>query len=717
MLMEKIYKDLNDRQLEAVKYIDSPLLILAGAGSGKTRVLTYKIYYLIKNKLSYPENIFAVTFTNKAADEMKKRVETLLNINLKNMMIGTFHSMCVKIIKMHRASKKLDLNFSIYDTDDGKNILKSVLKELGKENIDVKTIQKKISYFKNRMIFPEEIENYHSFDIEKEDFKKIYNHYQMKLKDNNAYDFDDLLLETIKIFNDDNNFKENFSNRIKFILVDEYQDTNLSQFYILKHLYNGKNNITVVGDDDQSIYSFRGAELKNILDFEKHFENTKIIKLEQNYRSTNNILNVANRVIRNNLQRKDKILWSLFNDGEKVKIVKCFDERQEATYVVQRILQNREREEKNFSDFVILYRTNAQSRPFEEILRKNNINYKVIGNIKFFERKEIKDILAYLSFIINKNDEISFRRIMNFPKKGMGEITLNTIIENSTTFGLNLYDSLKKFYDSSRNRNKIMELNKFFDLIKNIENRKENVYNALGFLIDNLNLDTVFEKMDTNEKLSRLENIQELLNSAKEFVLRNEDNSIDSYMDMISLYTDMDEYNDNDTLTLMTVHNAKGLEFDTVFVTGVEEKLFPHMNTLDYDQNCEEERRLFYVALTRAKKNLYITMAKQRKFYGTSDFRRPSRFLKEIGFDSPNIDLIDLTISKQIDSELFDNDDSNGGEFKEFFDINDRIVHPIFGEGVIKGKKGSGKDQILIIQFLNGEIKKIFSEYANLTRK
>lgn len=715
-LENSILKDLNDKQKESVLYLDSPLLVLAGAGSGKTRVLTYKIFYLIKSNLSYPENIFAVTFTNKAADEMKERVEKLLGYPVRNMMIGTFHSMCVRIIKMFRKERMKNPDFTIYDVDDSKMVIKNILKEKKEEDLDPKSVQRLISTFKNRMILPDDL------DTEEEKFvklKDIYSEYQHTLRKNNAFDFDDLLVETLKIFNENENFKRKFSERIKFILVDEYQDTNYAQFLILKNIFNGNNHITVVGDDDQSIYGFRGAELKNILEFEKHFPDTKIIKLEQNYRSTKNILNVANRVIKNNVQRKDKVLWSSFEDGEKVKIVKCKNERDEAIFIVDKILETKNRTGKKLKDFAILYRTNAQSRSFEEILRKNNIRYTLIGNIRFFERKEIKDLISYLSFTVNKNDEISLKRIINFPKRGIGDVTLKHITDTSKSKNISLWESLKEFErETSTNKKSRIHIIEFLDLIERVEKNQDNVYNALEILVDSIDFETIFEKMDKNEKYSRLENIQELLNSAKEFVLKNEDKSVSSYLDMISLYTDIDDYKDDDSVLLMTVHNAKGLEFETVFVAGLEEELFPHRNSFDEDFNCEEERRLLYVALTRAKKELYLTYATERFYYGESSLRLPSRFLKEIGFENALVSYHDhSTTHDGFEHREFLENIENLGNLKKKFNINERVVHPIFGEGIIKGKKGSGEDEILIIQFLNGDVKKIFAEYANLTRK
>lgn len=704
--------ELNEKQKEAVLYLKSPLLVLAGAGSGKTRVLTYKIFYLLKNGLSNPENIFAVTFTNKAADEMKERVEKLLGFPVKNMMIGTFHSMCVRIIKRFRWERMKSPDFSIYDVDDSKSVIKNILKEKNIHDLEPKGICRIISSLKNRMIFPEDL------DSEDDTFKRIkevYVLYQETLKKNDAYDFDDLLIETIRIFNENEIFRKKFSERIKYILVDEYQDTNYAQFLILKSIYDGKNHITVVGDDDQSIYGFRGAQIKNILEFEEHFPETKIVKLEQNYRSTRNILNIANRVIKNNLKRKEKVLWSSFDDGENIRIVKCKDERDEAIFVVDKIIEMKNRQGKRLKDFAILYRTNAQSRPFEEILRKNNIRYTLIGNIKFFERKEIKDLLSYLSFTVNRNDEISLKRIINFPKRGIGDVTLKSITLFAKAKDLSVWECLKNFEGNFPEKERVKNgVKEFVDIIENIEKNRDNVYNALEFLVDSIDFENLFDKMLKDEKYSRLENIQELLNSAKEFVLKNEDRSISAYLDMISLYTDIDDYKDDDSLLLMTVHNAKGLEFENVFVTGLEDGLFPHRNSFEEDSNCEEERRLLYVALTRAKKNLFLTYTVERFYYQESSFRIPSRFLKEIGFENRIVDYFDRT--KSLSTKKYDFEkkrESDKGKFK----INERVVHPIFGEGIIKGKKGSGEDEILIIQFLNGDVKKIFAEYANLTRK
>ncbi len=715
--IEEFLSDLNDKQKEAVLYFDSPLLILAGAGSGKTRVLTYKIAYIIQFLNQNPYNIFAVTFTNKAAEEMKNRIEGLLSFSIKNMWAGTFHSMCVRIIKMYRREKSLDYNFTIYDTSDSKQLVKKLIKEKDYTNIlDYKTTLRTISNLKNKMISPEEYEDLIESDTQRY-VKDVYYEYENFLRNNNALDFDSILLETVNILKEDADFKKRLQNLFKYILVDEYQDTNFVQYVLLKELFNGTNHISVVGDDDQSIYGFRGAEIRNILDFENDFPNTKIIKLEQNYRSTKNILNVSSTLIANNTQRKEKKLWSDFEEGEKVFIIQTENENQEAFFIAKQIKRMKNMGYK-YNDFAVLYRTNAQSRPFEEMFRKFMIPYSVIGGIKFFERKEVKDILAYLNVLVNNKDNISLIRIINTPRRGIGKKAIENL-ERIAKKEKPLFEIIMNIdkYKENFTKQAYNGFNNFKRIFEQIEEYKDNAGIAVEKIIEISGYNDYLSLSPEIESLSRKENLQELINSATEFSLNSENNTIEDYLDMISLYTDIDNYEKNDdNVTIMTVHNAKGLEFKSVFISGMEEGLFPHSNSFEQENGVEEERRLFYVAMTRAKKHLYISYSLNRQWFGNNMINGASSFIKELPDEYiekyfANNGLLLKKQSNKIKIQKSFTKSQNS------FKINDRIIHPYWGEGIIKNIKGKGDNEIATIKFMNGDIKKIYIKYANLERK
>ncbi|MDD3803107.1 MAG: 3'-5' exonuclease [bacterium] len=718
---------LNERQAEAVLYFDSPLLVLAGAGSGKTRVLTHKIAYLIQEMKISPYNIFAVTFTNKAANEMKQRVESLTSIPVRGMWVGTFHSMCVRIIKMYRREMGGDQNFSIYDSDDSRHLVKKIIEENELDKlVDAKSACKLISKMKNAMVSTHDFAQKASNPTES-NIALVYRKYQELLKRNNAFDFDDLLLETVSILKKDPLFREKLHSMFRYVLVDEYQDTNYVQYVMLRLMHSDSNHITVVGDDDQSIYGFRGAEVGNILKFDTDFKKTRIVKLEQNYRSTEAILEAANKVISNNENRKEKVLWCDKKGGENVKVVFTEDERAEASFIAREIEKRRREGNSLLKDFAVLYRTNAQSRPFEEQFRKRNINYTVVGSIKFFERKEIKDILAYMSLVVNPADSVSFNRVINVPRRGLGERGVAEIRLFAERNNITLTQSAFRFEEYKENLSKqaAAGIAGFRNLMEELEKTKENAAESVEKLIQLTDYHSIFSNLDEIERISKLENIQELINSVREFSEKNDDASVAEYLDMISLYTDIDDADDEkDSVLIMTVHNAKGLEFETVFIAGLEEGVFPHYNSFETPNGIEEERRLMYVAMTRAKKNLCITSAAMRKRYGTGSMSVISRFIREIEGDEfvPSYTqrikpAYPVREGNEFESEAKREEETERPHRKEsLFKTGDRVEHPFYGRGVIKNLKGSGEDTIATVSFISGETKKIFLQYANMKR-
>jgi len=642
--MDNFLKDLNDQQYKAVVYFDSPVLVIAGAGSGKTRVLTYKIAYLISRKFK-PSSILALTFTNKAANEMKERIDKIVGQEIsKYLWMGTFHSIFAKILRFEASNIGFTPDFTIYDTTDSRNLIKTIIKEL---KLDEKTFKSSdvhgiISFSKNNLITPEKfLEVYNSFDkqrqSEMEKISEIYKIYNNRCRKSNAMDFDDLLINTYELFKNNDNITEKYQLKFQYLLVDEYQDTNYVQYLILKELTQKHNNICVVGDDAQSIYSFRGAKIENILNFKNDYPNCKIFKLEQNYRSTQTIVNAANSIIKNNKAQIFKTVWSNNEPGEKIIITEHETDREEGFYVANKIIDLMYMYHFKYSDFAILYRTNAQSRIFEETLRIKNIPYKVYGNISFYQRKEIKDALAYLRLIVNKYDDESLKRIINYPSRGIGEITLEKIENYANQINKPIWDVLEYQYLEylGINKSTIKKILEFKDMIINFQNLStvldakqlsQHVFAESGILKD------LYTSHSFEDK-SRLENIEGLLNAIGEFVENNpENNQIGRYLQEVSLLTDLDEdkNTDKNVVTVMTVHSAKGLEFDIVFITGMEENLFPPASSQYNIQQLEEERRLFYVAVTRARKRVFITYSNNRFRWGKPEKCVPSRFLIEM---------------------------------------------------------------------------------------
>ena len=660
--------NLNEQQKQAVLYNEGPLLILAGAGSGKTKVLTTKIAYLIQEKNIDPYNILAITFTNKAAKEMKDRVFNLIGDIAKYIQVSTFHSFGLRILRDNCDVLGYDRNFVIMDSDDSLTVVKRILKEA---NYDPKVynpraIRNKISSCKNELMTPELYERYATSEYEKI-VLEVYQKYEKKLQQNNSVDFDDLLILPIKLFRENPSILQNYQERFKYILIDEYQDTNEAQYILTKLLSAKYRNIMVVGDDSQSIYSFRGANYKNILNFEKDYKEAKTIMLEQNYRSTSNILDAANDVIKHNKEKKDKKLWTENATGEKIKYYRAFNERDEAQYAIRKI---KELVNKNtqYKDIAILYRTNAQSRILEEEMLKENLPYRVVGSFYFYNRKEIKDLIAYLRLIHNSKDNISLTRVINTPKRGIGLKTIENITNKADELGISMYDAISSGKELL-----------FKNTIEDLKKVAENI--TLTELIDKV-LDTTgmkeeLEKENSLDAEIRLENLEEFKSITKAFEEKEGLISLEDFLLEISLVSDVEEYKDDDNrISLMTIHSVKGLEFDHVFIVGLEEGIFPHINSLMENSELEEERRLCYVAITRAKKTLHLVNTRRRTLFGKDQVNPPSRFIAEISNDliETNVKPEEMPVEKKDMNEMFRDEDVD-------YQVGDYVYHESFGTG------------------------------------
>ncbi len=664
---------LNDKQKEAVVNTDGPMLILAGAGSGKTRVLTTKIAYLIEEKNVDPTSILAITFTNKAANEMKSRVVDMLGIETNLIQISTFHSFGLSIIKRHYEKLGFKSNFTIIDTDDSLSTVKRILKDMNLDPkiFNPKTIRNKISSAKNELMTPSELDKFTNNEID-EVTVNVYQKYQDKLKTNNSLDFDDLLMLPIMLFKENPEILSYYQERFKYILIDEYQDTNEVQYILTKMLSAKYKNICVVGDPDQSIYGFRGSNYRNILNFEKDYKDTKTILLEQNYRSTKNILSAANDIIKNNKNRKEKDLWTDNDEGFKIKYKRCNDEKEEANYVVKNV-NKLISEGESLENIAVLYRTNAQSRNIEEAFLRENIPYKVVGSFYFYNRKEIKDLICYLKLIYNPNDDISLNRVINVPKRGIGLKTM----ENLTTKASILNESIFNTIDSGKE----LEFKKLI-LEFQISSEELTLTELVDLILDKTGVKKELELEDTIESESRLENLEEFKSITKNFEDRYGVISLAEFLDEISLVSDIEEHkNQTDVVTLMTVHSAKGLEFDNVFIVGLEEGIFPHSMCLCSNSEVEEERRLCYVAITRARKNLSLINAKRRLLFGQDQFNPPSRFIGEISDE-----YLDREDIKEARKGIFGKtlNNSNINENEEYT-LGEKVKHDKYGEGVIIG--------------------------------
>lgn len=758
--MQNLLEGLNDKQYEAVINTDGPCLVIAGAGSGKTKVLTHKIAYLMQEKDIKPWNILAITFTNKAANEMKERVEALVGDDAKDMWIGTFHSICVKILRRFIDRIGFDHSFVIFDTSDQRTLIKECLKDL---KIDDKMftdriVQFEISNAKNDMKEPEEYEAMVKGDYRREKIASVYNLYQRRLKENNAIDFDDIINYAIKIFRENDDVLDYYTNKFNYILVDEYQDTNKSQFTLIRLLAKAHGNITVVGDNDQGIYSFRGADISNILNFEKDFKGTKIIKLEQNYRCTQNILNAANSVIKNNEVKYKKKLWTENEEGALPTFHVSDDEYDEGRYIVEEINHLRREEYYKYSDFAILYRMNSQSRAIEEILRREDIPYKIVGGLKFYERKEIKDIIAYLRLINNPSDNLALKRIINEPKRGIGKTSLDKIQAISEQTGIPMYQIIKEAdqYGLSRVYSNAQG---FIEVIEDLISKKDEytITELIKHTLKETGYTKALEDENSIEAENRIENLEEFLTVAVQFEEEEADNDLSTFLEGITLSSDIDGMDEEEeSVTLMTLHSAKGLEFPVVFLVGMEEGIFPGYKSIGEPKELEEERRLCYVGITRAKNNLYLTCSRQRTMFGSTSCNPVSRFVKEIPenmleganeiasepenkFKDSNYEWsygksgnngkvvsykVDIPSSKPEPSFAFKSAESFLAKLNSKAQGNDtdlskykegqRIYHKRFGEGNISKIEPEGDDLKLDIQFDKVGHKRLMAKFANL---
>lgn len=662
------FENLNNEQKEAVFHVTGPCLVLAGAGSGKTRVLTTRIAYLINKKNINSKNILAITFTNKAAKEMKERLYRLVPDN--NAFIGTFHALGLKILRENVNKTILNNHFTILDSDDVLSVIKKIMKE---KNIDPKVyspyfIRNRISFIKNEMLNEKEISAFLNTPPEKVALS-VYYEYEKMIHNNNSVDFDDLLVLPVRLFHEHKDVLDYYQELYKYILIDEYQDTNEVQYKLSKMLSQKYNNIFVVGDEDQSIYAFRNANYKNILNFEKDYKNCKVIKLEENYRSTNNILNAANCVIKNNIERKGKTLWSKNNEDIKVKYSRAYDEKHEVKLIIDEIKKLNE-EGIEPKEIAILYRTNAQSRNVEEALLKNNIAYKVIGSYYFYQRKEIKDLISYLRLIQNPHDDISLRRVINVPKRKIGSKSISNLENLSKILDTSMFNAISEGKEKA-----------FKDLILNLQAKAADLSlsETIEMVINESGLKDEYAENKTLDSDLKLDNLYEFISIASAYEERTGSASLDDFLEEITLISDMSEHKtDENAVNLMTIHSAKGLEFECVFLIGMEEGLFPHINSL-MEQNLEEERRLCYVGITRAKRFLYITNAKRRLLYGKESINPPSRFITEI--DEKYIDVLNplLTPEEKVDKSKFYNKENNDDDFK----VGDKINHDTYGLGVV----------------------------------
>ncbi len=704
---------MNPPQKDAVISTDGPVLVLAGAGSGKTRVLTYRIAYILDTGLATPNNILAMTFTNKAAGEMKERINSLLReTNAEKFdgvylnWMGTFHSICVKILKIDGTNIGLDRNFTIYDSSDQKEAIKEAMRRL---NISIKdfnpgAIHSYISSAKNELIDSETYAMYAQGYFQ-QNVAEIYPIYQEVLRENNALDFDDLLMYTVKLFNQSPKVLEKYQNQFKYILVDEYQDTNHAQYVIVKALASINRNICCVGDDDQSIYAFRGATIKNILNFEKDYPEAKVIKLEQNYRSTKKILEASYQVISKNRSRKDKKLWTENSDGENITLFSALDEQSEGRWITDKIKELSEKESLN--EFAVLYRTNAQSRSLEESFINASIPYKIVGGLRFYDRKEIKDVLSYLRCIYNPKDTQSIKRIINVPKRGIGSKSVEKYINEATSNNVSFleYLNLNNIDNSSvRKFNDLMN-----DLIK--KSKELNVVDLINYILEQSGYIKMLED-GTLENESRIENLKELITVASKFSDLTPTDSLESFLEEVSLLEGVANENEEvkESVTLMTIHAAKGLEFKYVFVSGVEENLFPHSNSMQSDTEMEEERRLAYVALTRAKDRLFLSHALKRRYFGTTQNNPISRFINDV--DSSLIDNLSDMVTT---SDFLEDEDDRGFREENYIQLNtgDNVLHEYFGKGRVIQLDGS----LVIVDFgkLHG-VKELMLEYARLEK-
>ena len=719
-------KVLNKAQKEAVEYLGGPQMIVAGAGSGKTKVLTYKIAYLI-SKGYKPESILALTFTNKAANEMKSRIKELIGKKADNLWMGTFHSIFARILRAEAKQINYESNFSIYDTEDSLSLVNNILTNFNIEieGVTPNSIRHRISFLKNHMVMPDEyIKNHSKSPIERK-IGEVFKEYQKRLVANNSMDFEDLLLKPIELFNSKPQVLQKYKKKFHYILVDEFQDTNKAQYEILKLLISRNCKISVVGDDAQSIYSWRGANLDNMKDFQKDFKKYKIFRLEQNYRSTKTILTAADSVIKNNKGQITKTLWTENNDGEQLTLLKCADEKDEAFQLAKYIKKEISKKKLTYSDFAILYRTNAQSRALEDIFRKEKIPYTIIGGIEFYRRKEVKDIIAYLRVLTNQNDEESLLRIMNFPQRGIGNTTITRMIAFARKHDLTLYQTMGRVFEVIDIKERIQKnVKQFRILLEKYTGLKEklSVSELSRALVDELGLIRMFKSENTQESLQRVENINQLLAAISEFTNENKNAKLETFLEEVSLITDLEMLDgDKNVVTLLTLHSAKGLEFPIVFISGLEEEIFPIANRFNSDASLEEERRLFYVGVTRAQQKVYLSHARSRYRFGEVAYQSRSRFIDEL--DPATLHEVNGGIGrkgnrktkKEIYYEYFETVDySDFDQDNKDVRPGSRVMHEKFGLGKVTDVSGTGDMVKATVQFEGNNVKQLMLKFAKL---
>lgn len=722
-----LLKSLNPEQKRAVEYLDGPQLIVAGAGSGKTRVLTYKIAYLIENGYD-PASLLALTFTNKAANEMKQRIKSLIGSSADHIWMGTFHSIFARILRTEADKINYRSNFSIYDTEDSTSLVSSIIQEQNIiiEGINPSSIHHKISYLKNHMIFPEDYSNNIASTFMDKKVAEIYVEYNKRLYENNAMDFDDLLLKPIELFNNKEKILQKYRKKFEYILVDEYQDTNRAQYEILKVLVGTRKNICVVGDDAQSIYGWRGADVQNILRFEKDFTKAKIFRLEQNYRSTKMILAAADSVIKNNKEQIEKTLWTENNDGEKLALLRCTDEKDEAFQITKLIKEEISTKKISYKDFSILYRINAQSRAMEDAFRRDKIPYRIVGGVEFYKRKEVKDIIAYLRVLSNKNDEESLLRIMNFPQRGIGNTSITRMISFARKHNLTLFDTMLRVFEVIEVKERIQKNVKSFKLLldKYIGLKDQlSISELTSALVDELGILRIYKEDNTPESLARYENVQELLSAIHDYVKTYSGSTLDDFLAEVSLISGVDQMKDEQNcVTLMTVHSSKGLEFPIVFVSGLEEDIFPLAPKFNTDSRIEEERRLFYVAVTRAKRKVYLTYARSRYRFGEVAYQSRSRFIEEL--DPAIYNELNGSFARKSGGRRTKKDFYYDEYYQEGFDdfnqeqkslrIGSKVTHEKFGYGKVLQITGSGDMQRVTVMFDESGTKQLLVKFANL---
>ena len=720
-------KNLNDSQRIAVEYSKSPQMIIAGAGSGKTRALTYKVAYLISKEKYKPDSILALTFTNKAANEMKDRIRELVGKRADNIWMGTFHSIFARILRVEAKHTQYQSNFSIYDTEDSLSLVNNIINnfDIDIEGVTAGSIRHRISFMKNHMVMPAEFRKKHMHSFIDEKIADIYDEYQKRLVANNAMDFDDLLLKPIELFNKKPTILQKYKKKFRYILVDEFQDTNKAQYEILKLLVSRSCKISVVGDDAQSIYSWRGANLDNMFNFGKDFPRHKVFKLEQNYRSTKIILQAADSIIKNNKNQLVKTLWTENNDGEKLSVIKCADEKDEALQIARHIKREITRKKLSHKDFTVLYRTNAQSRVLEDIFRKEKLPYVIIGGVEFYKRKEVKDVIAYLRVIVNQNDEESLLRIMNFPQRGIGNTTVTRMIAFARKHEITLFQTMARVFEVIDIKERIQKNVKGFRLLleKYIGLKdKLSVGELTRALVDDLGLIRLFKEEGTQESLQRMENINQLMVALSEFSDSTKNAKLEDFLEEVSLITGVDTMEDDkNAVTLMTLHSAKGLEFPVVFLSGCEEDIFPLSNRFSSDATVEEERRLFYVGLTRAEEKVFISHARSRYRFGEVAYQSRSRFIDEI--DPKTVSEVNGGIGrksnrktrKELYYEYFSSVDY--ADFnQENTDIRpgSRVMHDKFGLGKVTDLTGSGDMVKATVQFEGNNVKNLMLKFARL---